>query len=887
MSHSSFGHLAMDPVRSNSRSDLCAYGGPEPNPPFVFPMQPEAPGVMGSTERASTRDITRGRRSMNRPQKLALNNPLPPFEFHSSASSSATTQNGSPARSPRKNPSGSTQSSGHRRNGSEFIGGDSRSGTLGFMSTSPTKGEGTLPTPSASRTGPPVNRPRHAHRRSGAISSHDLSMMLKPSSEPRGGSAPTTPSVLTQQNPFSPEIERSESQPIPTLSTLSTPSKRDASTSAIHRASASFEGQSRPRVGFSDNLEFIPRPLSTISSETSSSLSTLRPNHSLTGSITSIVSAGTSSPPSAKVTSSALDTMFEIDLSQPRPRTASPTIHGSKQRFTSQEERTKFQLPPSLFMPNETAPEVKSPRPWRSTTGTRSQDELSSFPTKQASSVKPVEVYSTIESSEPPHVSQSPAPVAARLRTSPEPKRAKRQKKSWAGSILSRRARRRDIKEKREVRRSPTPPLRQFAPPSDMRFEDVNFDEDTTCVVQTPQVHEANVPRVQTDNIPSKSHSSSSVLDSDSSDTMFDLDAALGADLHDATAGGFLIPRRKMHSSVPKGDWHNMYYHRRAESAPEMMAPNPFSFPRARSNPAMADVFEEEEEEDDDDASGKEDAITSRQEDFQDSNSIPGLAVKIVDSDSTDVSPIKRRTAGELNAPDHPLTSTEVKREQSMSPVRSNVLADDIEIVNADEEPRASVVTKSSDESTITVNLSNDPYARRPASAPIDFAMSRSANIFMAPETSSCISSPDCNRISFDGSRMHTAHSSMTDRATLSSLRTGDHGFSMRGSVDDVPSLISSPSTTIISTCPPRFSSSAGTRSSGDHSSTLPTAVPRRTRHEHAGKRSSLSNLSRLIGVSHGEKSKLSIEEHAEPDNTEKKERKKGNRISRLMRFWK
>lgn len=879
MSHPSFNHLPLDPAPNTSGSDRCAYGGPEPNPPFVFPMQAEGPDVMG---RASTRDVARGRRSMNRPQELALKNPLPAFEFHSSASSSATTQNGSPARSPRKTSSGPAHSSGHRRNGSEFIGGDSRAGGLGLMSSSPTKGEGALPTPSAPRTGPPANRRGHAHRRSGAISSHDLSTMLKPSSEPQGGSAPTTPSISTTQNPFTPAIERSTSQPVPTLS------KRDSSIPANHRASASFEGQPRPRVGFSDNLEFIPRPLSTISSETSSSLSTIRPNHSLTGSITSIVSAGTSSPPPAKLTSSALDTMFEIDLSQPRPRTASPTIHGSEQRLTSEKDKTDFPLPSSPSMADQTAAEARSPRPWRSTTGARSQDELSSFPTQQAPSVEQIKASSTMESSKLQHTSQPPISVATRLRTSPEPKRAKRQRKvkSWAGSILSRRARQRDIKEKREARRSPTPPLRQFAPASEMCLENVNFDEDTTCVVQTPHVHEAKLPRVQTDIVAVKAHGSSPALDPDTSETMFDLDAALGADPQDATAGGFLIPRRRMHSSVPKGDWQNMYYHRRTESAPEMMAPNPFSFPRARSNPAMADVFEEEEE-DEDHVSGKEGAVNSHQEDFQDSDSIPGLAVKIVDSDSTNASPIKRRTTGEFSVPDHPLSGNEVQKEQSTGSLRSTVLADDIEIVHADEEPRASVVTKSSDESTMTVTLSNDLYARRPASAPIDFAMSRPPNIFMAPETPSCISSPDCNRTSFDGSRMHTATSSMTDRATLSSLRTGEHGFSMRGSVDDVPSLISSPSTTIISTCPPRFSSSAGTRSSADHSSTLPTAVPRRGRRQHAGKRSSLGNLSRLIGVSHGEKSKLSIEERAEPDNSEKTERKKGNRISRLIRFWK
>ncbi|KAL8849042.1 MAG: hypothetical protein Q9221_005940 [Calogaya cf. arnoldii] len=46
----------------------------------------------------------------------------------------------------------------------------------------------------------------------------------------------------------------------------------------LHRRQASLSaGHSRPRVGFSDHVEFIPRRLSTISSETLSSLSTIRP----------------------------------------------------------------------------------------------------------------------------------------------------------------------------------------------------------------------------------------------------------------------------------------------------------------------------------------------------------------------------------------------------------------------------------------------------------------------------------------------------------------------------------------------------------------------------------------------------------------------------------
>ena len=903
MPRPSFNHLAMDPDGNTTASPLI-YTPPEPNPPFVFPLQPEPSDVGGTVERHSNPETVRGRhaRSSSRPHEFSLPS-LPAFEFHPSASSSATTQGGGLTRSPTKIPSAPTHSSGHRRNGSEYIGGDTRSGGLGLISTSPTKNEGTLSQPSASRTGPPVNRRGgHAHRRSGAISSHDLSTIFKPPNEPRGNSAPTTPSNSSTRDSFAPDVESATSQP-----TTTTSSERNTSIPANHSASASFESQSRPRVEFSDTLEYIPRPLSTISSETSSSLSTIRPNHSLTGSITSIVSAGTSSPPSAKAARSALDTMFEVDPSQPRPKTASPTIRGSEQRVQFEEDSSPFKRPSSSSATENPSAEGKDLHSWRNLANNDNPKMAPLLASNPAGgNGTQIDHLSGPDSSksQPQRSGQRPLAVvgspSSRPRTSSEPKRSKRQRKvkSWAGSILSRRARQRDTKEKRELRRSPTPPFRNFAPASEFRLEDVNFDEDTTCVIQTPLSHDARQPRAQTD-IPSWRPRESSP-DSDSSGFMLDLDAALGpfntpslgADQDDASSGGFSVARRRMHSSGATGGFSGpgMHYHRRTESAPEMMAINyhTFGFPRLSSNPAMADVFEEEEEEEEEDGSQKEGVTKPNQEDVEDNNTIPGLGVNIVDVDTSNAVPMLRRKnrQGTAAATDErSVQDVPLEQKSSAGSLRSGILYEEmnaVEIVDADEEPRASVVTKSSDESTITPTLASEPCIRRPASAPIDFAMSRT-HCFATTESSSSVSSPDFNRISFDASRMHTANSSITDRATLSSSRTGDHGLSMRGSVDDVPSLISSAST-MMSAHPARFSDSAGTRSSDDPS-TSPAALPRRTRYEGLGKRSSLASLSRLVGSSYGEKSKLSIEERAQPDSTEKADRKKGNRLSRLMRF--
>ena len=902
--HPSVHHLALDPDRNSPGPVLRAYGTPEPNPPFVFPIHPTKPDPVDSIERASNLTVRRGKNPINRPrpQQLSLNNTSPVFQFPPSTASSAGTINTSPERSPTKTTSILLHSSGHRRNGSEFIGGDGRSGGFGLMSSSPTKGEGTLPPPSTSRTGPPMNKRGHAHRRSGAISSHDLSTILKPS-EPRGSSAPTTPSISTTQNLFPPDLERAISQPIPIIPTIT---RQEPSIAINHYASSSFEGQQRPRVGFSETLEFIPRPLSTISSETSSSLSTVRPNHSLTGSITSIISAGTSSPPSVKVNRSALDTMFEVDLLQPRPKTASPTVPRYEQRVQFQEDRTILNRPSSASNVEGTPEGARNLDSWGNSSQNSWSEETPSahsqpfvHTTRQGDQVLPPDSSDSQFCGQPPKYSANTTP--SRPRTSLEPTRAKKQRKvkAWAGSILSRRARQRDIKDKPNLRRSPTPPLRQFAPESDFCLEDVNFDEDTTYVIQTP-VLDAGTPRAQTDIQSWKPRVSSPVADSDASISILDLDAALGplntpnlgTDPEDTGSGGFPVSRRRMHSGGATGGFSGpgMHYHRRAESAPELVAINyhAFGFPRLSSNPAMADVFEEEEEEEENVVPHDEEAPAQHHEEVSGKNLLPGLGVKIVDLDFTPTQSSMRQQVTASSKEEY-LGNDNVEEAGSTGSLRSEILhAEDgsVEIVSADEEPRASGGTRPLKESPIRPILSKNLCTPRPASAPIDFAMSRSRQLHSTPESSSCVSSPDFSRTSFEGSRMHTANSSITDRATLSSYRACDHGLSMRDSVDDVPSLTSSAST-VFSAHPPRISSSAGTRSSGDRAPSLPAVVPRRARYESAGKRSSLASLSRLVAGSYGEKSKLSIEERAQPDNVDKTEKRKGNRITRLMRFWK
>jgi len=146
---------------------------------------------------------------------------------------------------------------------------------------------------------------------------------------------------------------------------------------------------------------------------------------------------------------------------------------------------------------------------------------------------------------------------------------------------------------------------------------------------------------------------------------------------------------------------------------------------------------------------------------------------------------------------------------------------------------------------------------------------------------------------SYDAQRISTAPSSLAEDRSFHSLLLGEPGPELRMSVDEVPSLTSSSSTmTGTFSFPPGgsftniapFTNGTSQFRDGQRSASLSAAAVSR-------KRSSIaSSLHRLTSTSHGEKSKLSIEQQA-PSSPEKKE--KGSRSKRLSRrlvglqFWK
>ena len=894
---------------------------PLPNPPFVFPVPVEKPSDQGQHENSlSKAEIASSRRP--RPQQLSLN-ALPAFDF-SPAASSPIAHSPSPKPSPtrrtppfhghRRNGSGfvggdilhggpvfvspsptrSDHSSGHRRNGSELVSGDFTTENPVLAVTSPVASEETPTMDLSLRVGSAATKHGHAHRRSGAISSHDLSMILKPASQTIGGSAPTTPSD-SMFRPIRPsKLERSTSQPA-----TATSSHHPMIASTL-REQLNIDGQPRSRVGFSNTVEIIPRPLSIISTDTSSSMSTVCVSHSVTNSITSIVGSNASSIPTSTPARPGRTASLEQGLSRSRPSTAGTTsCRSDESDWNVSDSGSIMKRPtsaPSGDYAKTAAEDPCSPSPWgvfSSATEQVYHDSVSGLASAVGShnQVHPVfqSEASNIHFPPRPRKSSSDSPIV-RPRTSPEPKVTKRQRKvrSWAG-LLNRKAKHTESLKQPTNHRSPIPPIRNTTPEAEFSLDDVDFDDDTTCIIETASPYP---PRTlgTNDNSPGSLKPLETGLLSDTeemSSSILDIDAALVSNDMPSTGPSFedvvgntAGAKRRMHSSGTTGGFAGpgMHYHRRTESAPELdvVDRSRFGFPRLGSNPTMA-IEEEEEEED---TSPQEDTtIPSIRTEEQDEYQASGLGVNIIEAESLRDEPMRRplRRTAKNGQKDH----------RSSRAFNDNMLEEytSVEVVDANEEPRFSVVTKSSDESTITPTLSHDALANRPASAPIDCVVPSPSLSYGASETPSAISSPDFIRTSFDAPRIHTATSSINDRATINSSRTGENVLGLQSSVDDVPSLTSSAST-MASNHPPRFSSSENTCSSADRSLSLSAAVPARTRPSSASKRSSLASLSRLVGSSYN-KSKLNIEESAAPDFVERPEKKKGNRISRMMKFWK
>lgn len=769
---------------------------------------------------------------------------------------------------------------------------------MNAMSSSPTKSEAT--SPNTLSFGPPSNRRGHAHKRSTAMGSmSDMSFIMKPSdpNTTRGGSAPCSPNRdEVPLSPFPiPQVVPKEADVVDTETEISPPSKT-----------------SRARVGFSDTVQFIPRPLSIVSSDSSST--TMRMGgHSVSGSLSSIVSAP--SPP-AKDQSKMSLTM------DARPKTAAARLDGNGPISPTLErpEPRRHRSNPLLFDMTTVAPASPSP----STPKFPSKKWSFFGPGESSPTSRPTSAASSREQKLPVSAPTSPMtvscdqPIATLERTSSRRssisrKGTKKQKKvkSWAGSILSRKARQRT--QKTQSRRSPTPPNRSSygsvndAPISDFNQAEPDIPEDVAeAKLELNTDFSSWVPRrVQ-------AHEDDSTMS-----PMIDLDAALGpfntpsgrdADWDAANGVGAVKKGRRMHSAAGMGNFGGpgMHYHRRAASSPELENPR-FGLRHLTSSSTMADVFEEDEEDAWEDAKTSDRDFTGKTDEEACS-----INIQIVDADkgndeknvdwTIDNSKrgIKRKGSGLSEADRH--LSPSMKSTCSSNSLKEQAVLDDsavsVEIFDDSSLARPDSRAQSSD-STAT-----PPFrARQPPKdlAPVDiqpFSLQPSYLTPTSPQsaTQSGIPSPR-SPFSYDTQRISTAPSSIQDERGFESLLMGEPGPELRlstdglvrmsvdggirMSVDAPPSLTSSNSTTTRDSAIPLPMSHNAQFREGQRSASFSAAATK--------KRSSMASLSRLISSSHGEKSKLSMEIRA-PSVMEDEKKDKGTkskRLSKMFQFWK
>ncbi|RDW73967.1 hypothetical protein BP5796_07409 [Coleophoma crateriformis] len=880
-------------------------------PDFVFPARASPNSAPSSFSRAT------GRRPMSAYELGSGSNdksadetnsrrlrppPLPDFTFNSNPSS--TSALASPPQSPMGAVSPLTsipsRSAGHRRGTSELHGGAATSGAA-LLSTSPTRAN-------ASSLGPSAGRKGHSHRRSAAISSHDLSFILKPSNANAtkiGGSAPTSPSDFEHKiSPF-PGLDDTATTPIE--SENDTPSRSSTATSPS--GSPSSKSQNRTRVGFSDTLEYIPRPLSLVSSDTSS---TVR-GHSVSGSLSSIMSAGTSSPTSRE----------QRGPQSPigRPRTAGSVLDNNRvvEKATAPKRSTSTPMMLDLSASAPCTPAPSTPK-WgffsRSGESSPSRSRPASSASEKQNHATPPEsepVSPVLPKQESPVASVDPPVTTARRSSVSSRKSNKKQKKvkSWAGSILSRKSRPRSQKQKGLSRRSPTPPLRSYA--SMCEANDV-FDFNGPASSQVPTITLPPKSELNTD-FASWKPRQVRPQDEETMSPIIDLDAALGPfntpsaydpqwDASQRVSGS---SKRRMHSAVGMGGFMGpgMHYHRRAESAPEMVPfDNPrFGLNRLGSSSTMADVFEEDEEDDDwEDTKAASDRGYESKSDGEDEESGLGIDIKVVDAENMHTDKpmdwtledagslqrgLKRKGSG-LSEGERRQVSSSMKSEHSSTSLKDEPILEeapcaDGAIVLLDPfASRSESGAKSSDSSV-------SPLCHTRSTkdiTPVDIQPALLSPAFLTPTSpNSSVPSPFPSPRSpySDAHRISTAPSSFTEEHNYESLLLGEPGPEYRMSVDEVrvPSLTSSNSTITkestanASTNNPQFRD-------GQRSASLSSAAVTR-------KRSSMASISRLISSSHGEKSKLSIE--SRPSSTidvrGKEKESKSKRISRMMQFWK
>ncbi|PCD37495.1 hypothetical protein AU210_005993 [Fusarium oxysporum f. sp. radicis-cucumerinum] len=824
---------------------------PPPNPPFVFPAKPPAPASAPSSFSRAT-----GRRPMS-----AIETPnfsfgfsaenaegqsrsaLPDFSFNPGALLSPDRENNfllTPPISPHspRNIASSQRPGGHghRRGGSEFVGGRIREGnSIAIMSTSPTKSESGLVTPT-------FQPPRRGHRRgiSGAISTNDLPILQPPvfDGAGRGNSAPTSPTTFGQPS-NQPSLPLDE-KVIPEPESAPEPEAPKETEELVSVPSPSGSPkQPKARVGFSDTLEFIPRPLSLVSNETSSTV-TARPGHSVSGSISSIVSAASHN---GRDSPSPLSQTSTREISDSRPSTAGAILERTPDQANTPSSPKRRNSIPTLLNFAE-APKAEDPEP---------------SPTRKRWS------FFVRDSS------------AGNTSPGKRPQSAGKRSKSEGG-------------------RPPTPPAPRVA-----RYEgeDAMYGEPELLEISTPTLTVTESPNIPQDEAPKRSADESSypMIDLDAALGPFNTPLPLNPEWEAAQRAAGGAGKRRLHSAQGMKGFSGpgMHYHRRAESAPDLppFDPGRAGMHRYNSSSTMADVFEEDEEDDDDNARSGTTDDSSEEETDSDSDATPPAAVtrdplrdsqdKLSIHSSSQPNQAMRRTTSSLSDKDQISAST-VRGERSRSSLHESVIAEEMPSVIFRSPFMPAERTEATDSTPSSLRRFSGTKDLSPGEvSPLH--LPAPANVPTSPYAMSYSSSFPSPRspMSVEVQRISTAPSSVTDDNNFRSLLLmGEPGPEVRVSVDyDIPSLTSSNSTmTRESMFLPSQRQSQPTLREPRPVSVSSAAFGRR--------RSSLASLSRLISSSHGERSKLSMEVTLDNDENHKKAKSsRTKKLGRMMQFWK
>lgn len=841
---------------------------PLPNPPFVFPAR-EPNDADAQVSGTTTND---------RPS-------LPAFSFNPGSTDSDQPLAPAPAPAPPTN-----RMSGHRRQYSEFVGGEQLV-TPEDTTAAQANGEDSMIPAKLPPPGPGFsagNRRRHAHRRSAAISSVDLTAIsnaldLKPKVE----SAPSTSADRSRERrpsheppvpplPHSAGVYRSTPPASPQLikETPSTSSQPPANEQSPDPGLCSEASARAPEIQDPIRLE---NPASK--SETAFSPK----------------SEPSTGPQKSRPRPKTADASLMLELSGDGTTDNTPTKRPISAAGHSRSHKSLSSgLLTSAFR--------------------KSHFEDDSFPPPSRQSSDDDSDNNTNEANE---VSGSPSSLKKRTKSK------KRQKKvrSWAGSLLIK-GKGKSHESKKDGSNNES---NQERPPALTRTNsdlgsglDVAFDDDNIVAIRTP----TNPTHPESQQTPSEAESWASLEDSwkpksfyeqtappNTTSPIIDLDAALGPfNTPDPRSGqppesGFSAATKRMYSGGRRGEFvgPEMRYHRRAESAPEMP---PFDraflgsqrFPTTSSleNP---DVFYEEEE--DAFLAATSESGNDNEEHFQGQT----MGDEPKDNNQKD-----------YHSTDSGKSSETLKRRPTSEAAGDENTGLGIQETDAGVASPAPAASSISQElfkpneqrfySSQASNLST-PFSKRPKTpleigksgewqSRIPYPPSPEVSPRFMPADHRPMTSP--NELSamppfslhagcsFPNSAFPSPDFTVSSEAPRSIATPSTADPFPHASIEDVPSLTSSASTMTNTLNRVSATFFARPRMSTDRSASLSAAVHRRSS-QPSSKRSSLASLSKLMVGPHAERSKLSHEEKPPSDEPEKA-KKKGRRISRLMHFW-